>query len=553
MGMWDGKGEFPVSFRLQPLTDVHTNTEIDGVAATINPKYIWILISIASGILLIACINFTTLSIGRSAKRAKEIGVRKVVGGKRRQLIYQFLSESILLSFLSAILGFLILLLILPIFNNLAGANLQLSITQFPELVWYVVTLILLTGILAGAYPAFVMSGFNSASALKNNINLSGSNFFTKSLVTLQFILSIALGISTYIILQQLSFMQSKDLGFDKENVLVVDASGSDINRVYPLLKQELQNEKSIAGISASEMGMGAEQGFMRFFLEYNEKKGPVVAYPVDWNFLDVLGMQLISGRNFDPHFTIDSISSIIVNEAFLRDYNIPLADAIDTQITDIRPSGENSSRIIIGVIRDFNFGALSNAVEPQLFLQSTSLNAQKIYVRINPGNIPETLAMVSSKWDDLTSGLPFQYNFLDDSFNEFYKKEERWSGIAGSAGLISILLACLGLFGLAALSAVKRTKEIGIRKVLGASSTSVATLLSKEFIRLILIAILVATPIVWYFMNGWLEGYVYRISIHWWIFMGAGVIAMSIALVTVSFHAIKAGNANPVKSLRTE
>ncbi len=553
MGMWNGEGAFPVSFQLQRLADVHTNPMIDGVASTIDSKYIWLLIGIASGILLIACINFTTLSIGRSAKRVKEIGLRKVIGGKRKQLLYQFLSESILLSFLAAFLGLLMLVVLLPIFNTLAETNLQLSLTQFPELAIYVAALVLLTGILAGAYPAFVMSGFKPASALKNNINLSGSNLFTKSLVTLQFVLSIAFGVSTYIILQQLNFMQSKDLGFEKENVLVVDAVGSNAERIYPLLKQELANNGAIKGISASEMGMGAEQGFMRYFLEYGDKQGPVVTYPVDLNFLDVMGMQLMSGRNFDSRFASDSISSIIVNEAFLREYNIPEQDAIETQVIEKNHRGESSTRTIIGVIKDFNFGALSNAVEPQIFLQSASINARKIYIRLKPGNISETLLTIGSKWDDLASGLPFQYNFLDDNFDRFYKKEERWSGIAGSAGLISIFLACLGLFGLAALSAAKRTKEIGIRKVLGASSSSVAKLLSKEFTKLVLLAILIASPIVWYFMDKWLQDYVFRINIDWWVFVGAGALAIGIALFTVSFQAIRAANANPVKSLRTE
>jgi len=553
MGIWDGEGEFPVSFQLQKLADVHTNPNIDGVASTIDPKFIWLLIGIASGILLIACINFTTLSIGLSAKRVKEIGLRKVIGGKRKQLLYQFLSESVLLSFLAAFVGFLFLSVLLPIFNTLAETNLQLSLTQFPRLGLYLVALVVFTGLLAGVYPAFTMSRFKPASALKNHINLSGSNLFTKSLVTLQFVLSIALGISTYIILQQLDFMQSKDLGFDKENVLVVNAVGSDATRIYPLLKQELANIKGIKGISASEMGMGAEQGFMRYFLEYGDKQGPVVTYPVDLDFLDVMGMQLISGRNFDSRLASDSISSIIVNEAFLKEYRIPVQEAVETKVIEKNHKGESSTRTIIGVIKDFNFGPLSNAVEAQIFLQSATINARKIYIRLNSKNITETLSTIGSKWNDLASGLPFQYDFLDDNFNRFYKKEERWSSISGSAGIVSIFLACLGLFGLAALSTVKRTKEIGIRKVLGASSSSVAKLLSKEFTKLVLLAILIASPIIWYFMDKWLQDYAYRINIDWWVFIIGGTLAICIALFTVSFHAIKAANANPVKSLRTE
>ncbi|BFP42846.1 ABC transporter permease [Flavobacteriaceae bacterium GF1] len=555
MGIWDGKGAFPISFQLQPLAEVHTNPKIDGIADTVEPKNIWLLIGIASGILLIACINFTTLSIGRSAKRVKEIGLRKVIGGKRKQLLYQFLSESILLSFLAGFLGLLILFLVLPMFNTLAETSLQFSFTQFPEFALYVALLVLLTGILAGTYPAFIMSGLRPALALKNNIKLSGSNLFTKSLVTFQFVLSIALGVSTYIILQQLNFMRSKDLGFEKENVLVVDATGTDARRIYPLLKQELATTNYIKGITASEMGMGAQQGTMRLFFEYGDKSGPVVTYPVDTDFVDVLGMQMVSGRSFNPRFASDSLNSVIVNEAFLKEYNIPRQEAIGKLVLDRVPipNGEIKTRAIIGVIKDFNFGALSKGVEPQIFIQPASLNARKIYIRLNSKNISKSISLIGSKWRDASGNLPFQYAFLDKNFESFYKNEERWGRISGSAGLTAIFLACLGLFGLTALSAVKRTKEIGIRKVLGASSSSVAKLLSKEFTKLVLFAILIASPIVWYVMNKWLQDYAYRINIDWWVFIGAGALAIGIALFTVSFQAIKAANTNPVKSLMSE
>jgi putative ABC transport system permease protein len=552
-GLWKGKGALPVTFQLQPMTDVHTNAKIGGMVSTIDTKYIWILIGIASGILIIACINFTTLAIGRSAGRSREVGVRKVMGGKRSQLIGQFLIESIILSFLSGGLALIIAYLLLPLFNELSGEQMTLSFSQFPQLTWLLPALVLLTGLLAGFYPALVLSGFKPVNVLKNTVRLGGSNLFTKSLVTFQFALSIVFIISTVIILQQVKYMRSQNLGFNKENVIVVDAEGTDAAKLYPLLKQKLQAAPGISGITASEMGLGEGTGNMGTAFDFKgEIKGAIV-YPVDNNYIQTMGIKMIAGRDFDPSLSIDTVSSIIVNEAFLRDFGFTINNAIGQQLSEKNFFGTNKPRIIIGVAQNFNFGKLDQSVRPQMFVQPSVLNARKFFVRINKGDPQKALVTISASWKSLSPQLPFQYSFLDENFDRFYKTEQRWSKIVGWAGTISIFLACLGLFGLASLTAINRTKEIGIRKVLGASVSSIAALLSKNFLKLVAVALIIAIPVTWYFMNKWLQSYEYRINIGWQVFAITSLLCLLIAFAIVSIHAIRVALANPVKSLRTE
>ena len=552
-GEWNGKGALPVTFRLQPLLNVHTNAKIGGITQAIDTKYIWILIAIASGILIIACINFTTLAIGRSAGRSKEVGVRKVMGGKRSQLISQFLTESILLAFLSGLLALIISKSLLPLFNDLSGFEMNFSFSQFPELVWLLFILILLTGLLAGFYPALVLSGFNPLNVLKNKTRLGGSNLFTKSLVTLQFVLSIVFIISTVIILQQVKYMRSQNLGINKENVIVVDAEGTDAAKLYPLLKQKLRAAIGVAGITASEMGLGEGTGMMGTAFDYKGETKGVIEYPVDPNYLKVLGVKLITGRDFDPYLSADTVNSIIVNEALLRDFGFTMSNATGQQLSEKNFGGKNKPRIIIGVVQNFNFDRLTQHVRSQIFVQPSTLNARKFFVRIKQGDPQKAIATINSAWKSLAPDIPFQYSFLDENFDRFYKMEERWSKIVGWAGSVSIFLACLGLFGLASLTAVNRTKEIGIRKVLGASVLSIAALLSKNFLKLVVLALIIAIPLTLYFMNVWLQSYAYRIEMGWQVFAIVSFSSLLIALVTVSFQSIKAAIANPVKSLRTE
>ena len=550
LGYWTGKGA-PVRYGLQPLTSLHTDTKIvGGIVPVSDPKNIWIMLGIAFGVLLIACINFTTLAIGRSARRAKEIGIRKVVGSLRRQLVGQFMAEAFLLTILSVALGLGLCYLLLPYFNSLSGKELSFSFAQFPEMYWLLAGLTLIVGLLAGSYPALVLSDFRPLEVLKQKIKIGGANFFTRSLVTLQFVLSIGLIASTLIIADQLKYMTGKNPGFSKENVVVINATEVDGKNIYPLFKQAVISEPSIAGITSSDLGIGEGEGFTRGSMDYNGKNMDVFEYFVDHNFIPLMGMQLLRGRNFDPTISSDTINSVIVNEAMVRDFGWTLDNAIGQQLKEY---SEQMIPVVIGVVKDFNFRPLSIKIEPQMFHQFSNYAPHRYFVRLKAGDPAKALAAMQRTWNALVTDIPFNYVFLDENIENFYKSEVRWSRIIGWAGGISIFLACLGLLGLAALAAVNRTKEIGVRKVLGASIPDIIGLLSKDFLKLVAIAILIASPLAWYFMSKWLEDFAYRINIGWLVFFIAGLSAVALALVTISLQAIRAAMANPVKSLRTE
>jgi putative ABC transport system permease protein len=552
-GYWKGEHS-PVAYRLQPIQAMHTQTMVGGGAVPpVEPGSIWLLLGIAAGVLAIACINFTTLAIGRSAGRAREVGVRKVMGGDRRMLVGQFLTESLLLAGFSAGLGLVLLKILLPHFNRLADRELVFSLQQFPEMAWMLGGLVLLTGLLAGIYPALVLSGFRPVEILKSKVRLGGANFFTKSLVTGQFVLSIALMASTFIILKQLDFMRSANPGFERENVIVVDADGTDSERIAPLFKQAAKARPEVAGVACAELSFGAGMGWSRSGWDHNGTHREVFEYFVDPDFLDVLGMELLAGRNFQPGVSSDTVSSVIINETMMRAFGWTLETAIGQALLGYYEDPERPLPIVVGVVRDFHFRPLKEEVRPQMFHQFADYVPFKYLVRLHPGDPTPALAALKNDWQKLEPVLPFKYSFLDEDLDRFYKAEARLGNIVSWAGGISIFLACLGLFGLAALSVVNRVKEIGIRKVLGASVASVTGLLAKDFLKLVLVAIAIASPIAYWFMQKWLADFAYRIDIQWWMFAGAGAAALAVAFLTVSFQSVKAALANPVKSLRSE
>jgi len=549
-GYWKGD-HTPITFGLQPLKSIHTDINISGgQVEPVAPKTIWILVSIAAGLLLIACINFTTLAIGRSAGRSKEVGIRKVVGGRKKQLIMQFLMEALLLAILSALIGLVLGNLLLPFFNKLSGRELTFSFTYYPELIWLIVAVVLMVALLAGSYPALVLSGFNPINVLKQKIKLGGSNLFTRSLVTSQFVLSVGLIISTLVIFQQLNFMRSKNPGFDKENVIVIDASGTDSKKVFPIFKEASRNLPEVISVAGSELGLGEGTGWSRMGFDYKGKNKQVFEYHVDEEYLSLLKIQLLAGRNFDPNISSDTVNSVIVNEEMVRDFGWTVETAVGQSLTGY---SEKNTPVVIGVVKNFNFRPFKEKIMPQLFQHFATYTPFKYFVRIRPGNPASVLSKLQASWKKAEPELPFKYSFLDEDLNRFYQSEERWSSIVGWAGGISIFLACLGLLGLAALAVVNRTKEIGIRKVLGASVSGIISLISKDFLKLVIIAFVIASPIAWYFMNKWLEDFEYRISITAWIFIIAGGSAVVIALLTVAMQALKAAVSNPVKALRTE
>ncbi len=545
---WSESG-LPISFKLQPLLAVHTDASFNAWGFTdygkINPMILWVLLAIAAGILLIACINFTTLSVGRAAARSKEVGVRKVIGAARGQVILQFLIEALMLSTISTICGLIMAAFLLPWFNILASVNLHFSFFQYPQLDVLIVAVMLGVALVAGGYPAIMLSKFKPVVVLKSKIKVGGSNFFTKSLVTFQFVLSIALIISTVIILQQTKYMVDKNPGFNKENVVAIDALQTDANIVFPLFKHEAIKDPQVMGVTSAAAGLGQGQDF----LGYSDKGLNAGINIIDTGYLNVMGMQLIAGQNLRQTLFNDSIKPVIINETMMKAFGWNAGNAVGKQIKRF----QGATAVIAGVVKNFNYRPLSEDIKNQVFETSKDKGYGHFYARIRAGNPAAAITSLQKAWNAVLPGIPMKYSFLDDDVNSYYASEQKWTSIVGIAGAVAIVLASLGLLGLAALAAVNRTKEIGVRKVLGASVANIVGLISKDFLQLIIIAFVIASPVAWYVMHGWLQNYAYRIAISGWIFLAAGISAVIIALATISYQAIKAARANPVKSLRSE
>lgn len=552
------EGSFVV--HLQPITDIHLNTILPAaIEPTSNPKYAYILATIGILILLVACVNFITLSIGRSSTRAMEVGVRKALGAERRQLIRQFWGEAFLVTLLSVLIGLILAALLINPFNQLINRGLSLQF-NFSFLL-FCFLMIGLIALIAGIYPAIILSGFNPVEVLKGKLTMkSNTGWLRQSLVVGQFVTSIAMIICTLTIGNQMSYLKNKDLGYSKDQVVVVQTNKSrkDGSPLAQLYRSELLKHPEVAGAAVSifsfsetpwvELGFTDDKKVYHSF-QYNS---------VDANFLQALKIQVIQGRGFSPDNTADITTAAVVNEAFLKEFNI--ADPIGKKLPG------RFEQQIIGVVKDFNFESLHTKVKPLLLTilpdsvlrrsENVSFNAApqpRISVRLRPGNITANISVLQNVWKSVSPTQDFDYRFLDDSIAKQYAAEQRTSTIVKIASAISIFIACMGLFGLATLAVVRRTKEIGIRKILGASVGSVVQLLSGDFIKLVFVAAIIAFPLAWWFMNQWLKDFAYKVNISWWVFALAGVSAMVIALLTISFQAIKAAMANPVKSLRTE
>lgn len=547
-GRWSGDG-IPTSYRIQALAEIHLNPEVNsGLASTSNPLYSYILAAIALAVLAIACINFMTLAIGRSASRAKEIGVRKVVGALRVQLMGQFWAEALLMSVLALGVGLLLATLFLPAFNALTEKNLVLDFAANGSIAGLLIAATLLAGFIAGSYPALVLSGFRPVDSLKNKLKLSGSNALTKSLVVVQFGLSAFLITSTLVMLDQLDFIRTMNLGYDKEHLVVIPTNGIDGTVAVNRYRQEVGSRTDVLDISGTSYTFA--RGGARVGWEYEGELKQVSRFRVEQNYIDVMDMQLVAGRTFDPNLSTDSTMSVIVNEALVRDFGMteplgqPLTGFTDTPETD---------PVIIGVLKDYNFQSLETEVAPLMLLLQSRDQINYVLARITPTNVPETLAALQTTWEATVPEIPFQYNFLDDDLNTQYQDDQRWSQILSYASGFAILIACLGLFGLVSLTVAARVKEVGIRKVLGASVPSVTILLSKDFAVLVLISLVIAAPASYFAMDQWLMNFAFRTEIGVATFLISGSLALLIALATVSFQSIKAALADPVQSLRYE
>jgi putative ABC transport system permease protein len=543
-----------LEYTLMPLTDIHLHSDrFPELAPTGSIQYVYIFSAVALFVLLIACINFMNLSTARSANRAKEVGIRKVLGTAKGTLVKQFLFESIITVTIALIIALGIAALVLPLFNNVAAKTFSLNDFFTGKILFLLLLLPFVVGTLAGSYPAFFLSRFKPITVLKG----STAGIFKKSnlrsaLVVFQFATSIILIVSTVIVYSQLSYIQSKNLGFNKEQVLIVNgtnALGSNIDA----FKNEVANLPGVSSasytgylpVSASARN---DNTFSKTAVMDSKSGVNMQRWTVDYDYIPTLGMQIVQGRNFSKEFGSDS-SRTIINEttAKLFGFESPIGQKIYTYNDNNEPVAYQ----IIGVVKNFHFESLRQNIGPLCMMlgKASFLTSFKV----STANIQTLVKEIEAKWKAMAPGMTFSYRFLDDSFNEMYRNEQRVGKIAITFAVLAILIACLGLFGLVTYAAERRIKEIGIRKVLGATISNIITMLSKDFLLLVVIAAIISFPVAWWVMHKWLQDFAYRINISWWVFIIAGLVAAAIAFITVSFQAVRAAMANPVKNLRTE
>jgi len=544
-------------FELEQFSRIHLYSDVSSFG---DIQYIYIFLAIGILILLIASINFMNLSTARSARRASEVGLRKVVGARHWQLIRQFLGESILLSFLALMMALFIVDNILPMVKNLTGQELFFPPLSDWNFYGLLIVITLAVGFLSGSYPALYLSSFPPVSILKGKSGLGrkGSNF-RKLLVVVQFTIAITLIICTLSISNQLNFMRNKNLGFQKDQMVVVSVAGGDVRKDIAPFKQALLKNSNITRVTGSLMLPSRIGMYNNVTWEgaADNESIPLMFNRVDYDFLETYGIELVKGRNFSREYSSDILNSnktkdigaVILNEEAVRRFgwDNPIGKKVIQVFGDKRYYFN-----VVGVIKDFHFSSLHNKIEPlSLFLRLN--NPRKISIKIEPRNIQSTIAYVKDTWNTFNPGYPFEYYFLDETFERTYQSEEKLQSLFNYFSLLSIFISCLGLFGLASFAAERRTKEIGVRKVLGASISNIILLLSNEFTKWVLFANLIAWPIAYIAMSIWLQNFAYRTSIGIWVFILSGAAAMIIALLTVSYQSIKASTANPVEALRYE
>ena len=545
---------------LIPLTDIHLYSKrIQEISPTGTIQYVYIFSAVALFILLIACINFMNLTTARSANRAREVGIRKVLGTERKSLVSQFLTESTLTAFIAVILAVFVVYQVLPFFNNMAGKELYVKNLFSSSILLFLISLPFIVGFMAGSYPALFLSRFNPINIMKGKLSAgSKSGKLRSALVVFQFATSIILITGTIIIYRQLNYIQNKNLGYHKDQVLIINDAYNLGNNVDAFKNEMLNVPGVVSGTTSGFLPIPSSRNFTVFYREAGqvaESGLTMQRWDIDYDYLKTLGIKLIKGRNFSRKFGSDS-SSIILNEAAVNQLGYNLSDAskdnaINNPVYTLVGRDGIAKYKIIGVVKNFHFESFHQGIGPLCLILKRSTGL--ISFKVSASKIPAIIRQAETKWKKMASGMPFSYKFMDDSFNEVYKAERRVGIIALSFSALAIIVACLGLFGLATFLAEQKTKEIGVRKVLGASVPAILLMLSKEFIKWIVIANIIAWPLAYYFMNKWLQEFAYRIDINWWLFIYAGCVALVIALITVSFQAIKAATANPVKSLRYE
>jgi putative ABC transport system permease protein len=545
---------------LQPLTSIHLHSNLDYELSTngsVSRVYMFVVIALL--VLLIALINYMNLSTARSATRIKEIGIRKVVGSSRKHLAGLFISEALLVTFIAAAIACVLVQLSLPSFNQLSGKNLNLWYFGGVKTIGAVILFALVTGIISGSYPSLFLSRFKTIPSLKGQLgNIRANIVFRKSLVVFQFVIAVCLISGSFIIYKQLQYVNNKDLGFNKTQVLTFHIDDMKVRNEIPELKQALLKSPLIEGVAVAGNPIGNNDlGGHDFSFEKNgvmqQTSQMAKQFFVDEDFLKTADIKLLQGRNFSNQMSTDKYGAAIINETLMKELGYTNAIGKKMQYR-INENAEISYRIIVGVVKDYHVYSLQHAIEPMVMLMPPAPNEQdNLYVKIAKGKTAQALAYLKNTYTTFDANNTADFHFLDENFAKQYAAEQNQEKLSLTFTVLAFIIACLGLLGLVIFATAQRTKEIGIRKVLGASVTSVTILLGKDFTKLVVIATIIAVPVAWFAMNKWLQDFAYRINIEWWMFLLSGCTAVIIALATVSFQAIKAAIANPVKSLRTE
>ena len=553
------KGNF-WDLHLQPLTDIHLHSGdiTSNITEQNDIRNLYIFGIIAFFIIVLACVNFINLATAQSTKRAKEIGIRKVLGSFRAQLVRQFLTEAAFYTLLATLLAIGLVWAALPIFNQISGKQLLFQ-SIFQDSIWlFILGLAVITAFLAGLYPAFYLTSFKPVNVLKGTGITSNKkdSFVRNGLVVFQFTIAIIMVISTAVVYLQLRYTQNRDLGFDKENLVVLQNTEK-LGVGEETFRQELEALSEVKNATISS-GMFTRGAFGDFYVPETKNPGENIAtdislesYLVDENFISTMNLQIKEGRGFDERFN-DSLS-VVINEAAAKE--IGWENPIGSMIR--YPGGRMESYKVIGIVKDFHLESLHSHIRPFALFSNASksydIGVSFITLKLKSDNPREIIETIANKWGSYQPDVPFEYSFLDDDLNTAYRSDQRQASLFGIFTVLSIFIACMGLLGLIAFTAQQKTKEIGIRKVLGASISEIVRLLAIDFVKVVLLALLIATPIAAYFMSRWLQDFAYRIDMPWWVFVGSGIVAMGIALLTMGFQAVKAASADPVKSLRTE
>jgi putative ABC transport system permease protein len=540
---------------LQAIENIHLHSNLMAeLAPNSDISYIYSFSAIAAFILLIACINFMNLTTARSAKRAREVGIRKVHGGFRSQLIAQFIGESVILSFIALVIAVILVELTIPVFSDIIGQHISEDLLINPLMIISYLILAILVGFVAGSYPAFYLSSFQPVNVLKRNLTRSSKNSTLRNaLVIIQFSISIFLIVGTGIIYNQLSYVKNKKLGFDKEQVMILQLRSEKLREKSAFLENEFRKLSVVENAAASTSIPGEGSDGSAFFPEGESTTDPWLIFNTgaDYDYIETMGMEIIKGRSFSKEFTSDT-AGIIINETLLKKLGWG-DDCIGKKLTPGDPENKFSFHVI-GVVKDFHFLSLHDKIEPYIIYLSKN-NLRTLSIKIKSGDLNESIEKISNKWSEMEPNFPFDYQFLEETFDELYKSEERLGKLFIYFSIIAIFIACLGLFGLASYTAEQRTKEIGIRKTFGATTPSISLLLTRDFTKWILLANILAWPSAYYFLGLWLENFAFRINItdQWHVFVLSAIISFAVALLTVSLQAIKVAHSNPVDALKYE